>query len=149
MSALPPFCSTSALPRLVRLVRPPVQRRLESTAAVNLRRPANKFRNGVIGTAAACTVAFSYYYLTDTRSAIHKYQVVPVLRWIYNGNDVPKAQGGRGDGAEKAHEIGLKALRGLYDVGLPLRERGGHDYLGTRGMGVEVCTAYTVQQPSC
>lgn len=137
----------AALSRLARL--PPthvyahVHRRLESTAAANLRRPANKLRNGILGTAAAATVAFSYYYLTDTRSAIHKYQVVPFMRWIYNGDDVPRSQGGRGDGAEKAHETGLKALRGLYDIGLPLRERGSHDYLGTRGMGVEVCTAPT------
>lgn len=140
-----------ALPRLVR--SPVVHRRLESTTAANLRRPVNKLRNGLLGTAVVATVGFSYYYLTDTRSAIHRYQVVPFMRWIYNGNDVPKSQGGRGDGAEKAHEIGLKVLRGLYDIGLPLRERGAHDYLRTGGMGVEVCTATTgpgqLLRPSC
>lgn len=151
MLVLQSLRAASALPRLIqpfRFVRSPVQRlqrRLESTTTANLRRPVNKFRNGVIGVSAIGIVAFSYYYLTDTRSAIHKYQVVPFLRWIYNGDDVPKAQGGRGDGAEKAHEVGLKALRGLYDVGLPLRERGTHDYLETKGMGVEVCTATTAE----
>lgn len=100
----------------------------------------------MIGTAFAGTVAFGYYYLTDTRSAVHRYQVVPLLRWIYSGDDVPKEQGGRGDGAEKAHEVGLKALRGLYDIGLPLRERGNHEYLETKGMGIEVRAQSSSQQ---
>lgn len=144
MPILRPFLAGSTLPRVIRpsqFIRSPIQQRFESTAAANLRRPGNKLRNGVIGATTAGVVAFSYYYLTDTRSAIHKYEVVPFLRWIYNGDDVPREKGGRGDGAEKAHEIGLKALRGLYDVGLPLRERGNHEYLDTKGMDVEVRTA--------
>lgn len=81
-----------------------------------------------------------YIYLTDTRSAIHRYQVVPIIRWIYSGDDIPKEEGGRGPGAEGAHEFGLQALRGLYDLGFGLRERGGHEYLDAKGFGVEVCT---------
>ncbi|KAI5838725.1 Dihydroorotate dehydrogenase-domain-containing protein [Morchella snyderi] len=114
----------------------PNQQRLSSTAA-NLARPGNRIRNGLIGTTLVGTVAFGYYYLTDTRSAIHQYPVVPFLRWFYSGDDIPKEAGGKGDGAEKAHEVGIKALRGLYDIGFPLRERGDHEYLDAEGMGVE------------
>ncbi|KAH0604480.1 uncharacterized protein H6S33_006857 [Morchella sextelata] len=119
------------------LVQRSSQQRLSSTAA-NLARPGNKIRNGLIGTALVGTVAFGYYYLTDTRSAIHQYPVVPFLRWFYSGDDIPKEAGGKGDGAEKAHEVGIKALKGLYDIGLPLRERGDHEYLDAEGMGVEL-----------
>ncbi|KAL7274239.1 Dihydroorotate dehydrogenase (quinone), mitochondrial [Rhizina undulata] len=112
------------------------QRRQASSAAGNSF--SNKFRNGVIGSAIIAAVGFSYLSLTDTRSSVHRYQVVPFLRWLYNGDDIAKEEGGRGPGAERAHEIGLKSLRALYDIGFGLRERGQHEYLETPGMGVEV-----------
>jgi len=87
-----------------------------------------------------------YFYLTDTRSAVHRYQVVPLLRWIYSGDDIPTETGGKGPGAEKAHEVGLKALRALYDLGFGLRERGTHEYLESEKLGVEVIP-FTITNP--
>ena len=89
-----------------------------------------------------------YFYFTDTRSAVHRYQVVPLLRWIYSGDDIPAEAGGKGPGAEKAHEVGLKALRALYDLGFGLRERGTHGYLEGGELGVEVIPFTRTPLPS-
>ncbi|RPA91140.1 FMN-linked oxidoreductase [Choiromyces venosus 120613-1] len=113
-------------------------RRSISTTAYNLNRTGNKIRNGIIGGTIVGTIGFSYLYFTDTRSVVHRYQVVPFLRWIYSGDDIPAEAGGKGAGAEKAHEVGLKALRALYDLGFGLRERGAHEYLESEELGVEL-----------
>ena len=59
--------------------------------------------------ALSLTLLLGYFYLTDTRSAIH--QLTPnLLRYAY-------------DDAEDAHEVGNKWLRVLYKFGLHPRER--------------------------
>ncbi|KAG0638055.1 Dihydroorotate dehydrogenase-domain-containing protein [Tuber brumale] len=118
-----------------------------STKAYNLNRPGNKVRNGIIGSTIVGALGFSYLYFTDTRSAVHRYQVVPFLRWIYSGDDIPTDAGGKGSGAEKAHEVGLKALRVLYDLGFGLRERGAHEYLAGEELGVEVLFGHNLKTP--
>ncbi|RKF83887.1 Dihydroorotate dehydrogenase, mitochondrial [Golovinomyces cichoracearum] len=59
-----------------------------------------------------CCIAFGYYYLTDTRSSIHRWFAVPALRWIYPD-------------AEDAHHAGTKILKNLFSLGLHPRERSG------------------------
>ena len=54
---------------------------------------------------------------------VHQWLVIPSLRWVY-------------DDAEEAHEIGVKALKGLYGFGLYPRERGNLD--GAGDLQVEV-----------
>ena len=60
---------------------------------------------------------FGYYYVTDTRSSVHRWLAVPALRWIY-------------EDAEDAHEAGIKALKGLHAFGVHPRERGDPDLAG-------------------
>lgn len=52
------------------------------------------------------------FYITDTRSAAHRYIAVPALRFF-----VPDA--------EDAHVVGLRTLRGMWDYGLHPRDRAG------------------------
>ncbi|KAK3956658.1 hypothetical protein QBC32DRAFT_202477 [Pseudoneurospora amorphoporcata] len=60
--------------------------------------------------ALATVLGVGYYYATDTRASAHQYLVPPLLRTI-----IPDA--------EEAHHVGTAALKGLYDVGLHIRER--------------------------
>lgn len=59
-----------------------------------------------------------YFYTTDTRASIHKYVVVPLVRWLYPD-------------AEDAHHAGVVALKKLYRLGLHPRERDSPDQDGT------------------
>ncbi|KAJ4380414.1 Dihydroorotate dehydrogenase (quinone), mitochondrial [Neurospora sp. IMI 360204] len=60
--------------------------------------------------ALAAVLGVGYYYATDTRASVHQYLVPPLLRTIYPD-------------AEEAHHVGTAALKGLYEVGLHIRER--------------------------
>ncbi|KAI9774687.1 MAG: Dihydroorotate dehydrogenase (quinone), mitochondrial [Geoglossum simile] len=55
-------------------------------------------------------LGLGWYYVTDTRAGVHRWLVVPALRWWYRD-------------AEEAHEAGTKALRALWELGLHPRER--------------------------
>ncbi|KAL9626611.1 MAG: hypothetical protein Q9204_007170, partial [Flavoplaca sp. TL-2023a] len=66
---------------------------------------------------------FGYYYITDTRSSLHEYLVIPCLRYWYPD-------------AEDAHEFGNKTLKALGRFGLQPRERGDPDAKGD--LAVEV-----------
>ena len=61
--------------------------------------------------------------MTDTRSGIHRWLAVPLLRFFY-------------DDAEDAHEAGTRVLKALHSFGLHPRERGDADTAGD--LGVEV-----------
>ncbi|KAA8624068.1 hypothetical protein SMACR_04653 [Sordaria macrospora] len=60
--------------------------------------------------ALATVLGVGYYYATDTRASVHQYLVPRLLRTIYPD-------------AEEAHHVGTAALKGLYEVGLHIRER--------------------------
>ena len=84
---------------------------------------ATRVRKLLLGTAIAASLVFGYLYVTDTRAGVHRWIVVPALRWIY-------------DDAEDAHEAGTKALKTLYIFGLHPRERSRPDI--DKGLEVEV-----------
>ena len=62
------------------------------------------------GTALAISLSVSYYYVTDTRSSVHRYVVPRLLRAL-----VPDA--------EDAHHYGTVSLKSLHKLGLNPRER--------------------------
>lgn len=65
----------------------------------------------VVYSSATVLVAFAgYIYLTDTRSAFHRWVVPPALRAIYRD-------------AEDAHHAGTASMKTLYNLGLHPRER--------------------------
>ncbi|MCJ1353211.1 MAG: Dihydroorotate dehydrogenase (quinone), mitochondrial [Icmadophila ericetorum] len=90
-----------------------------------------RLKNLALGTTIGGVLIFGYYYVTDTRSSIHRWLAVPALRWIY-------------DDAEDAHEAGIKALKGLHAFGVHPRERGSPDLRGD--LNVEVF-GYTLSNP--
>lgn len=92
-------------------------------AATNIRSAGTRTKNFVYGTLAAVGLSFGYLYVTDTRSSIHEWLVVPALRQIYP------------DG-EDAHHAGTRMLVALHSFGLNPRERGDDDTKGD--LAVEV-----------
>lgn len=79
---------------------------------ISNRRPSPKsIKSFALGAAFGALFFFGKYYLTDTRAGVHRWLVVPALRWIY-------------DDAEKAHEAGVKILKTLYLLDMHPRERG-------------------------
>src|SRR5690242_1149090 len=86
-------------------------------AATNIRSAGTRTKNFVYGTLAAVGLSFGYLYVTDTRSSIHEWLVVPALRQIYP------------DG-EDAHHAGTRMLVALHSFGLNPRERGDDDTKG-------------------
>ena len=92
-------------------------------AATNARSSGTRTKNFVYGTLLTIGLSFGYLYVTDTRSGIHEWLVVPVLRQIYP------------DG-EDAHHAGTKMLAALHSFGLNPRERGDADTKGD--LAVEV-----------
>lgn len=92
-------------------------------AATNVRSAGTRTKNFIYGTLAAVGLSFGYLYVTDTRSSIHEWLVVPALRQIYP------------DG-EDAHHAGTRILVALHSFGLNPRERGDEDTKGD--LAVEV-----------
>ena len=68
----------------------------------------------LLGTSLALALVVGYVYGTDTRASIHRYGLVPLIRWIYPD-------------AEDAHHSGVDTLKQLYRFGLHPRERGNPD----------------------
>lgn len=85
--------------------------------ATNARSLATRTKNLILGTAIGLSLVIGYFYITDTRAGIHRWIVVPSLRWIY-------------DDAEDAHIAGTKSLKALFELGLHPRERGNPDGVG-------------------
>ena len=71
---------------------------------------ASRLKNILYGTSLVLFLGLGWYYVTDTRAGVHRWFVVPALRWWYRD-------------AEEAHEAGTKALRALWELGLHPRER--------------------------
>lgn len=113
-----------SVPRLRPSQRPFVHpMRQASTAATDARSAATRTKNFIYGTALTLALSFGYLYVTDTRSSIHEWLVVPALRQIYP------------DG-EDAHHAGTKIVKALHSFGLNPRERGNADAAGD--LAVEV-----------
>lgn len=85
--------------------------RSASTAAADVRSGATRTKNLVFGTTLILGLSLTYFYVTDTRSGIHRYLSVPVLRYLYQD-------------AEEAHEVGTHVLGALHRFGVHPRERG-------------------------
>ncbi|KAJ4291762.1 Dihydroorotate dehydrogenase (quinone), mitochondrial [Kalmusia sp. IMI 367209] len=91
--------------------------RQASTAATDARSAATRTKNLIYGTALTLVLSFGYLYVTDTRSGLHEWLVVPAFRQIYP------------DG-EDAHHAGTKIVKALHSFGLHPRERGNPDAAG-------------------
>ncbi|CRG86818.1 dihydroorotate oxidase [Talaromyces islandicus] len=89
------------------------------------------FRKYVFRTSLVLTLLSGYFYATDTRASIHRYVVVPLVRWLYPD-------------AEDAHHAGVDALKELYRLGLHPRERDSPDKDGK--LATEVF-GYTLSNP--
>lgn len=76
-----------------------------------------RLKNLFLGTSIILGLTFGYLYISDTRSGIHRWVVVPSIRYFFRD-------------AEDAHEVGTKALKALYTFGLHPRERGNLDAAG-------------------
>ncbi|KAJ9138477.1 hypothetical protein NKR23_g8505 [Pleurostoma richardsiae] len=61
-------------------------------------------------TSIAATLCVTYLYVTDTRSALHRYVVPPMLRLVFPD-------------AEDAHHYGTLAMKLMYALGIHIRER--------------------------
>lgn len=68
-------------------------------------------------TSVVLSVAFLYEAFTDTRFSLHRWLVVPTLRFVYPD-------------AEDAHHVGNQALKSLREFGLNPREKGDLDASG-------------------
>ncbi|KAB8772368.1 hypothetical protein FH972_026658 [Carpinus fangiana] len=76
-----------------------------------------RLKNLFLGTSIALGLTFGYLYVTDTRSGIHRWASVPVIRFLYPD-------------AEDAHHAGTNILKTLYTFGIHPRERGKADDKG-------------------
>ncbi|KAI4236928.1 MAG: hypothetical protein LQ349_002226 [Xanthoria aureola] len=94
-----------------------------TNTAQHARSSFTRLKNLLLGTALSLTLVFGFYYTTDTRSSLHEYLVIPLLRYVYPD-------------AEDAHEFGNQALKFLGSFGLHPRERGDPDAKGD--LAVEV-----------
>jgi dihydroorotate dehydrogenase len=113
-----------SVPRLRPSQRPFVHpTRQASTAATDARSAATRTKNFVYGTALTLALSFGYLYVTDTRSSLHEWLIVPAVRQLYP------------DG-EDAHHAGTKIVKALHSFGLNPRERGNPDAAGD--LAVEV-----------
>lgn len=79
--------------------------------------------NFFYGTTLILGLGIIYVYITDTRASIHRWVVIPALRWIYPD-------------PEQAHEVGNRSLKQLWTFGLHPRERGNPDAKGDLAVNV-------------
>ncbi len=71
------------------------------------------FQRLLVSSSGLLLLLLGYYYITDTRSAIHQYIIPPALRFLYPD-------------AEDAHKATINMLRRLYAINLHPRERTAH-----------------------
>jgi len=74
----------------------------------------SRLRNLAVGATLLLGFGVIFVYVTDTRSSIHKYVIVPGLRTAYRD-------------PEEAHHVGNNALKRLWEMGMHPRERGNPD----------------------
>jgi dihydroorotate dehydrogenase len=73
--------------------------------------------NFFYGSTIVLGLGIIYVYVTDTRASVHRYIVIPALRWFYPD-------------PEEAHQSANQVLKSLWDFGLYPRERGDPDQIG-------------------
>lgn len=115
-------------PNLTRLRLAPFQQNVRHASTTTA---TSRVVNFFYGTALLLGLGFTYVYVTDTRSSIHKWVVIPALRYAYPD-------------PEDAHHVGNKALKALWDFGLHPRERGDPD--AAQDLAVDVL-GYTLRNP--
>ena len=98
-------------------------RRWASSVATEVQSTANYLRNVIIGSSLGLAIVLGYFYVTDTRASIHRYVVVPMIRFVWPD-------------AEDAHHFGNNALRLLWQFGLHPRERDDSDAAGDLSISV-------------
>lgn len=92
---------------------------------------SKRFKRVVFGTSAALVFFTGFVYVSDTRASIHKYVLVPIIRFLYPD-------------AEDAHHAGVDTLKNLYKYGLHPRERAGPDGDGSLTTEVNI---YSIRAP--
>ena len=112
------------------------QQRFQATtsappSATGSRSLLTRLKNLFLGTTVSIVFFLSYYYITDTRASIHRWLIIPSLRYLYPD-------------PEDAHEVGNHTLKTLYSIGIHPRERGDVDSNGD--LGVEVF-GHVLQNP--
>ena len=85
-------------------------------SAASTERPS-RLRSVLLSSLIFLGSAFGYFYATDTRSSIHRWLTIPLIRTVWPD-------------AEDAHEAGTSLLKGLFRFGLHPRERGSSDDAG-------------------
>lgn len=91
----------------------PAFRRHASTSN-NTSTAGSRILNFFYGTTLVLGLGIIYVYVTDTRASVHRYIVIPALRWFYPD-------------PEEAHHVSNQTLKALWDFGLYPRERGDFD----------------------
>ena len=103
--------------------RPIIQYQRNASSQSTAAAAGTRVRNFFYGTTLVLGLGVIYFYVTDTRASIHRWVVIPALRWAYKD-------------PEEAHEVGNRALERLWTFGLYPRERGDPDQ--TADLAVEV-----------
>lgn len=91
----------------------PTIRRQASTASEGTAAPS-RIVNFFYGTTLVLGLGIIFVYVTDTRASVHRYVVIPALRYVYRD-------------PEDAHHAGNHFLKSLWDFGLHPRERSDPD----------------------
>ncbi|KAK5307354.1 Dihydroorotate dehydrogenase (quinone), mitochondrial [Exophiala xenobiotica] len=78
---------------------------------------SSRVLNFFYGSTLLLGLGIIYVYVTDTRASVHRYIVIPALRWFYPD-------------PEEAHQSANQVLKSLWDFGLYPRERGDPDQIG-------------------
>ena len=88
-----------------------------TTISADTRSAWTRLKNLFLGTSIILGLTFSYLYISDTRAGVHRWVVIPSIRYFFRD-------------AEDAHEFGNNILKALYTFGLNPRERGNADSTG-------------------
>ncbi|KIV89480.1 dihydroorotate dehydrogenase (fumarate) [Exophiala mesophila] len=118
----------SALAR-PQFTRPTFQRR--ASTATEAPAATSRLVNFFYGSTLLLGLGIAFVYVTDTRASVHRYIVIPALRFIYRD-------------PEDAHHAGNHILKTLWDIGLHPRER--NDLDSAKDLQVEVF-GHTLRNP--
>lgn len=122
---------TGLRPKLARCPRVHIRQNSRHASTSTETSATSRLVNLFYGTTLVLGLGLVYFYVTDTRSSVHEWVVVPTLRYSYPD-------------PEEAHHVGNKALKALWDFGLHPRERGDAD--AAQDLAVEVF-GHTLRNP--
>lgn len=124
----PKFAGHSAWAR-PQFARPTFQR--HASTATEPAAATSRLVNFFYGSTLLLGLGIVFVYVTDTRASVHRYVVIPALRFVYRD-------------PEDAHHAGNRFLKTLWEIGLHPRERSDPD--SARDLQVEVF-GHTLQNP--